>query len=528
VELAGPTVSLLELRDEFAFVRNDALFADVARCLAPNSVKVVLVRGKRNKGIAGAISETHFLRVCASGIDPTRTFARDKMQTDLLRLRDDTPLDDAVEIIDERDPDAVLILNGENEFLGYLSPQDFRELELAQERVGGGRDQGPSSPPPVKADVSHSLDLGDEFAFVRNDAMFSDASRMLAPEHVKIILVRAKKDKGIAGVLTEPEFLKVCATGINPNKTLVNKHMLTDILRIRSDTPLEDAVKIIGEKDSDAVLVLSDENKFVGYLSPADYNEALELLKKKKAEVFDVPSIKLGIAPPPQPPPPPPPEQEILLVDDVLNIPQEDVAEHLSQILRGEKEDPVIWQEDGSDVLVHVSSLKVVLQSGMASFSIDMECDQSGRENLIVNFYLGGKDDLSNLAASKMEEAPAGHPILVGRWAGLMQEVIWAGLIDLVASQSNSASMEAMGVGADEGYLWIRCSSEPRAKSHVIIKESPEVLKSVGMRPEAVTELPPSSRTTVLTLPERDTAPRMMLVKGRPTMVPTVAGGGRK
>ena len=306
--MAGPTVSLLELRDEFSFVPNDANYSDVARALSSNSAKVVLVRGKRNKGITGTISETHFLRVCASGINPARTFARDRMQTDLLRLRDDTPLDDAVGIIEERDPDAVLILNAEKEFLGYLSPQDFRKLELAQKRVGGGRDRGPPSPPPVKADVSHSLDLGDEFASVRNDALFSDASRTLAPEHVKVILVRAKKGKGIAGVLTEPEFLKVCASGINPNKTLVRKHMLTDILHIRSDTPIEEAVKIIGEKNPDAVLVLSSENKFVGYLSPADYNQALELLKKKKAEVFDVPAIKPEIAPPPPPPPPPPPE----------------------------------------------------------------------------------------------------------------------------------------------------------------------------------------------------------------------------
>ena len=86
--MTGPTVSLLELRDEFGFVRNDANYADVAKAIASSSVKVVLVRGKKNKGVAGAISETHFLKVCASGIDPARTFARDKMQTDLLRLRD--------------------------------------------------------------------------------------------------------------------------------------------------------------------------------------------------------------------------------------------------------------------------------------------------------------------------------------------------------------------------------------------------------------------------------------------------------
>ena len=498
--MSGPTVSLLELRDEFAFVRNDANFADVARSLGQTSVKVVLVRGKKNKGVAGAISQTHFLKVCATGINPVSTLARNQMQTDLLRLRDDTPLDHAVEAIQEKDPDAVLILSGENKFVGYLSPEDFRQLKLAsgtKGRMGKAAEKVIAAAQEPPQDVSHSLDLGDEFAFIRNDAVFSDASRILAPVHVKVILVRAKKGKGIAGVLTEPEFLKVCATGINPNKTLVSKHMLTDLLRIRSDTPLEEAVKIIGEKDPDAVLVLNAEKKFVGYLSPADYNEAIELLKKKKIEVFDVPAIKPEIPPPPPPPPPPEFDLETKLLDElvdgpvsnitregeIISITQRGILKHMVKVLSGGQKGPVIWQEDGSDVLVHVNSLKVVLQSGMASFSIDLECDQCGRENLIVNFYMGGKDDLTNLNATR-EEAPKGHQIIVGRWARPVQEVIWSGLIDLVVSQSKSVSMEAIGVGADEGYLWIRCSSEPRVQPHVIIKGSPEVLKSVGINPK--------------------------------------------
>ncbi|PXY78537.1 MAG: hypothetical protein CXX81_07230, partial [Methanobacteriota archaeon] len=90
---------------------------------------------------------------------------------------------------------------------------------------------------------------------------------------------------------------------------------------------------------------------------------------------------------------------------------------------------------------------------GLASFTIDMECDQCGREPLVVRFYLGPKNDLSNLMAAK-EEAPLGHPILVGRWAEPLQDVIWYGLLDLV-SETTPDSM-AIGIGADEGNLWIR------------------------------------------------------------------------
>jgi len=478
--VSGPTVSLLELRDEFAFVRNDANFADVGRSLGQTSVKVILVRGKKNKGVAGVISQTHFLKVCATGINPVSTLARNQMQANLLRLRDDTPLDHAVEVIQEKNPDAVLVLSGESKFVGYLSPEDFRQLKITsgtKGRMGKVAEKVIAAAQDAPQDVFHSLDLGDEFAFIRNDAVFSDASRILAPVHVKVILVRAKKGKGIAGVLTEPEFLKVCATGINPNKTFVSKHMLTDLLRIRSDTPLEEAVKIIGEKDPDAVLVLSPENKFVGYLSPADYNEALELLKKKEIEVFDVPSIKPEIAPPP-PPPPPPPKQEILLIDDVLNVSQKNVVEHLAKILSEGKDGPVIWQEDGSDVLVHVSTLAAVFHDGLASFTIDMECDQCGRGPLVVRFYLGPKNELSNMVAAK-EEAPAGHPILVGRWAGPLQDAIWYGLLDLVSFTAGEGQ-DAVGMGADEGNLWIRISESGQLNSNGWGRPITEVLRSPG------------------------------------------------
>ena len=472
--MSGPTVSLLELRDEFAFVRNDANFADVGRSLGQTSVKVILVRGKKNKGVAGVISQTHFLKVCATGINPVSTLARNQMQTDLLRLRDNTPLDHAVEAIQEKDPDAVLILSGENKFVGYLSPEDFRQLKLTsgtKGRMGKAAEKVIAAAQDTPQDVSHSLDLGDEFAFIRNDAVFSDASRILTPVHVKVVLVRAKKGKGIAGVLTEPEFLKVCATGINPDKTLVSKHMLTDLLRIRSDTPLEEAVKIIGEKDPDAVLVLNAEKKFVGYLSPADYNEAIELLKKKKIEVFDVPAIKPEIAPPP---PPPPPALETTLLDelieeesdlahtiedDIISVDASSITAHIRNLISKDSTD-VVWSEDGSEVVVHTSSLSVEIGDGSLTASIEMSCDQCPRSAIVASFFLGKSDDLSNLNGVR-EQAPAGPKVLVGRWGRPFQDVVWSAMLEQGEILVNEYESNLMGIGAGPGTIKFSNSKSP-------------------------------------------------------------------
>ena len=472
--MSGPTVSLLELRDEFAFVRNDVNFADVGRSLGQTSVKVILVRGKKNKGVAGVISQTHFLKVCATGINPVSTLARNQMQTDLLRLRDNTPLDHAVEAIQEKDPDAVLILSGENKFVGYLSPEDFRQLKLTsgtKGRMGKAAEKVIAAAQDTPQDVSHSLDLGDEFAFIRNDAVFSDASRILTPVHVKVVLVRAKKGKGIAGVLTEPEFLKVCATGINPDKTLVSKHMLTDLLRIRSDTPLEEAVKIIGEKDPDAVLVLNAEKKFVGYLSPADYNEAIELLKKKKIEVFDVPAIKPEIAPPP---PPPPPALETTLLDelieeesdlahtiedDIISVDASSITAHIRNLISKDSTD-VVWSEDGSEVVVHTSSLSVEIGDGSLTASIEMSCDQCPRSAIVASFFLGKSDDLSNLNGVR-EQAPAGPKVLVGRWGRPFQDVVWSAMLEQGEILVNEYESNLMGIGAGPGTIKFSNSKSP-------------------------------------------------------------------
>ena len=473
--MSGPTVSLLELRDEFAFVRNDANFADVARSLGQSSVKVILVRGKKNKGVAGAISQTHFLKVCATGIDPVSTLARNQMQTDLLRLRDDTPLEHAVEVIQEKDPDAVLIISEENKFVGYLSPEDFRELKLAsgvKGRMGKVAEKVIAAAQEPSQDVSHSLDLGDEFAFIRNDAVFSDASRMLTPVHVKVILVRAKKGKGIAGVLTEPEFLKVCATGINPDKTLVSKHMLTDLLRIRSDTPLDEAVKIIGERDPDAVLVLNAEKKFVGYLSPADYNEAIELLKKKKIEVFDVPAIKPDISSLPPLLPPPTLETSLLdelieeesdlthtIEDDIISVDASSITAHIRNLISKDSTD-VVWSEDGSEVVVHTSSLSVDIGDGSLTASIEMSCDQCPRSAIVASFFLGKSDDLSNLNGVR-EQAPAGPKVLVGRWGRPFQDVVWSAMLEQGELLVNEYESNLMGIGAGPGTIKFSNSKSP-------------------------------------------------------------------
>ena len=51
------------------------------------------------------------------------------MSTNVLRLLSDTPIQTARNLIDKHQPDAVIALNPDRKFRGYLSPADYRQLK---------------------------------------------------------------------------------------------------------------------------------------------------------------------------------------------------------------------------------------------------------------------------------------------------------------------------------------------------------------------------------------------------------------
>ena len=120
-------LSDLDLKDEFGILGEKGTFTDVARNLHVNAVKVVLVRSM--KQIRGVITQQHFLKVCATGINPERTKAVDHLQTNLLHMPINTPTADAIAEIEKGQPDAVIILDAKGKARGYLSPADYRQLK---------------------------------------------------------------------------------------------------------------------------------------------------------------------------------------------------------------------------------------------------------------------------------------------------------------------------------------------------------------------------------------------------------------
>tara|TARA_B100000945_G_scaffold318264_1_gene322740 strand:- start:627 stop:1610 length:984 start_codon:yes stop_codon:yes gene_type:complete len=122
-------ISDLNLRDEYASLEPKALLREVAKILAKNEVKVILLVDKSQREVVGIMTEQRFLQACATGVDPAKTPASKFMSTNVLRLLSDTPIQIARNLIDKHQPDAVIALNPDRKFRGYLSPADYRQLE---------------------------------------------------------------------------------------------------------------------------------------------------------------------------------------------------------------------------------------------------------------------------------------------------------------------------------------------------------------------------------------------------------------
>ena len=104
-----------------------------------------------------------------------------------------------------------------------------------------------------------------------------------------IILADGKgKKMKIAGVITAEDIDKAVDAGKNPKKLSVSDVMLTNILEVPNDVPINRAIEVIAEKGPDAVIVRHKKNgDFAGYFSVDDYHEAKNIVDSQQQRAQD-------------------------------------------------------------------------------------------------------------------------------------------------------------------------------------------------------------------------------------------------
>lgn len=118
---------------------------------------------------------------------------------------------------------------------------------------------------------------------------------------------------------------------------------------------------------------------------------------------------------------------------------------------------PVVWVDGADEVLVHLPSVRVALRDKLVAVSVDLECDQTGRETLVMPFVVGGLRDPAGLIAAT-ESLPRGDGLLVGRWGRILQDAVWSALLAVVQDYATRLKKLPFGFTAGNGVLSLRAA----------------------------------------------------------------------
>lgn len=397
------TIGDLNLKDEFALLPHNSVLADVAKALSPVKNSAALIRGGKGQRIAGIVKVQMLLQALSTAADPNKVRATDIMGTNIMRLRSDMPVGLALGKIAERAPDAVLVLDQDNRFVGYLSAEDYRSIKK-QFRATMAEKFIPQT-------IGEAVDLRDEFRFLSTQDSLEKASLMLRRPSVQFVLAQNKK-KGIEGVLSVQNLLAEFATGSNPSKEQIRKHMQTNLLRLSIDTPVQVAIEAIEERQPDGVLVLNADRTFAGFLSPDDYRK---LMGYGEAKVEN---------------------------DGTLSS----LIHHLQNRMAGGHEGPVVWTHAGSELLIRNQDLNAKIDGHTLLVFVSVECDQTKLQTVTLRYYLGNEQQMERMAvADSVVNAP---DIIAKHWGLILQESVWSivqSWIDADTPAGKSATGFAIG-----------------------------------------------------------------------------------
>lgn len=106
---------------------------------------------------------------------------------------------------------------------------------------------------------------------------------------------------------------------------------------------------------------------------------------------------------------------------------------------------PVVWVEKGDEVLVHLESTQVRLQSGCLLISVDLETDQTGRQPLVMAFSVSNGADGGGLIAST-DELPRGNGLLAARWGASLQAAVWASVLQMAQQHALERQKAPRGI----------------------------------------------------------------------------------
>jgi predicted transcriptional regulator len=125
------------------------------------------------------------------------------------------------------------------------------------------------------------LTLDDEHMTVGVDDTLQEAAKRLLTISGGIVVV-LDNDQQVKGVLGQRQLIKALSQGVDASAAQCHQHMEMDFMQVHLSDGLDAVLTDIQQRSPQAVVAVDENSEFVGYFSPGDYQEAVQLVENLK------------------------------------------------------------------------------------------------------------------------------------------------------------------------------------------------------------------------------------------------------
>lgn len=140
----------------------------------------------------------------------------------------------------------------------------------------------------------------------------------------------------------------------------------------------------------------------------------------------------------------------------------------------GDAPGQVVWEQRGSEALVHVDRLQVRLLERVVVAAVDLETAETGRGPVVVRLVLGGAQDPAGLVAFT-DAHVRGHPVLATRWGDIVRDVFWSALLRIARDHAGERGLAPQAIRVVDGHLVVRPAPATPLKQLVLAHLDPAV-----------------------------------------------------
>ena len=133
-----PMIGQMSITDEHKLVPVKTKMKQILSILREDPATAVILHdgNKKNMKIVGVLTAEEIDAAVNGGANPKKLKLEDVMLTKILEVPSDVPVTRAIEVIQEKGPDAVIVRHRDGDFAGYFSVSDFHEAKdiIAQQQ----------------------------------------------------------------------------------------------------------------------------------------------------------------------------------------------------------------------------------------------------------------------------------------------------------------------------------------------------------------------------------------------------------